>query len=399
MISYSDTLSNYVKRVRRYLAEPKPERSRWTDDFLKQLFNSAYRRRVAQLIMAAEGAFENEVKITALTSSTVFTHILETFDQLSTFTALNAQSTISSDSTIKQQGLYSLNLNKSAGNATVGFTKTYPANFSVTFAYSDLLKLRVYPTNSLSAVTSTGIVVKLGHDASNYYQWTFDPSTLTAAAWNTLSIDITTPSSSVGTPSLGALSYFEFNLVFGAAGDTYTGFKVDYLTVQEKPTNISYYPWPPGFERMIRMELETTDSRRIPLSRDQRAVRSVSMNSSGFVGNMSTYRPVSGGFVLEPPLNDSASIANIIIGYVGTPPLLVGDNDKLSSDFPVSFDELLVLDTAMAAMDDESMLEGGQLKSIVRLRAEYDEDWLRYIDNRITSLRRIEMAETYYEDY
>lgn len=53
----SGTLSNFVIRVRRYLNEDTAAKSRWTDEFLKHLFNTQYRLRCAELQMAHEGYF------------------------------------------------------------------------------------------------------------------------------------------------------------------------------------------------------------------------------------------------------------------------------------------------------------------------------------------------------
>jgi len=53
----ADNLLQFRRRVRRYLKEMNTETSFWTDTFLNQLFNAAYRRRCSQLIMAFEGWF------------------------------------------------------------------------------------------------------------------------------------------------------------------------------------------------------------------------------------------------------------------------------------------------------------------------------------------------------
>lgn len=57
MAELSGTLLNYRTRVRRYLQETKPSSSYWSDAFINQIFNSSYRRRCSQLIMAFEGFF------------------------------------------------------------------------------------------------------------------------------------------------------------------------------------------------------------------------------------------------------------------------------------------------------------------------------------------------------
>lgn len=53
----SGTFSNFITRVRRYLNEDDSTKSRWGDNFLKQLFNSQYRKRCGELFMAFEGYF------------------------------------------------------------------------------------------------------------------------------------------------------------------------------------------------------------------------------------------------------------------------------------------------------------------------------------------------------
>lgn len=57
MAELSGTFANYILRVRRYLNEEDPSKSRWTDPFLKQLFNTQYRKRCGELYMAHEGYF------------------------------------------------------------------------------------------------------------------------------------------------------------------------------------------------------------------------------------------------------------------------------------------------------------------------------------------------------
>lgn len=55
----ADTLAQLEARVRRYLHETNADTSFWTPVFVRQLINSAYRRRSTQLIMAFEGWFVN----------------------------------------------------------------------------------------------------------------------------------------------------------------------------------------------------------------------------------------------------------------------------------------------------------------------------------------------------
>ena len=66
MAELTGTLSNYVTRVRRYVGEETASKSFWSDALIKQVFNSMYRKRCAELIMAFEGYF-----VTVATRDTV----------------------------------------------------------------------------------------------------------------------------------------------------------------------------------------------------------------------------------------------------------------------------------------------------------------------------------------
>lgn len=59
MAILTDTLSGYRDRVRRWLRERTADKSFWSDVFIDQQLNVAYRRRCAQCIMSFEGFFTN----------------------------------------------------------------------------------------------------------------------------------------------------------------------------------------------------------------------------------------------------------------------------------------------------------------------------------------------------
>jgi hypothetical protein len=58
-MALTDTLAGYRARVRRHLREPEAAKSFWTDVFVDDMINVAYRRRCTQLVMAFEGYFTN----------------------------------------------------------------------------------------------------------------------------------------------------------------------------------------------------------------------------------------------------------------------------------------------------------------------------------------------------
>jgi hypothetical protein len=87
--------------------------------------------------------------------------------------------------------------------------------------------------------------------------------------------------------------------------------------------------------------------------------------------------------------------------YLVIPTELTAPGDNLHPDFPAMFDELIVLDAAVAAFDAEGIHEvpgAGMTRSIGRLRAEWELDWERWIDGRITGQNKIIPFAPHYND-
>src|SRR5574337_1189257 len=116
------------------------------------------------------------------------------------------------------------------------------------------------------------------------------------------------------------------------------------------------YTWPTDFQRLNKMELVRTDGTTYPIHRQERHyAANPGVPNSDQNTYFPTYRPVDQGFKLEPFPSFNAT-AGLRLEYLGLPPRLE-DTSYLSPDFPAQFDELLVLDTAMAAFQQESSLE------------------------------------------
>jgi len=160
------------------------------------------------------------------------------------------------------------------------------------------------------------------------------------------------------------------------------------------------YAWPVGFERELKMELVRSDGTRDIIQRNERNFMS---NAAGSVGAgrdnyYPTFRPISGGFVLEPTPK-TAVTDGLRMEYYGLPAALDADGDSWHVDFPRSLDELVILDTVMACLDSENLLEMGGTRTVQRMRMEFELDWERYIDNRIAGQDRIEPFNPHYGDY
>jgi hypothetical protein len=146
--------------------------------------------------------------------------------------------------------------------------------------------------------------------------------------------------------------------------------------------NVARYSWPPDFQRLTKMEVVRDDGRTVPLERYERHGQINPVPVSGGDGYLPTYRPLANGFVLEP--TSQTSVTNgLRIEFEGLPTELSANNDTLHPSFPNQLDELLVLDTVIVAFDQEGQQESGQARSILRLRAEWDDQWLRFIDRRV----------------
>jgi len=160
------------------------------------------------------------------------------------------------------------------------------------------------------------------------------------------------------------------------------------VAVTSLVANQARYPWPPGFERLLRLELVRDDDSTIPIQRFERHEHANLAPSASGEGYWPQYRPIGSGFVLEPaPAEDDTNALRI--EYYGLPARLTADGDTLHADFPLTFTSLLVYDTVVAALDTELMQENGVVKTILRLRQEFEIKWERYVDGRITSLTAV----------
>jgi hypothetical protein len=161
--------------------------------------------------------------------------------------------------------------------------------------------------------------------------------------------------------------------------------------------NQGRYAWPTGFSRLSKLEVVRSDGRRIPIQRDERHFSVAETAQVGGDQYMPNYRPVGSGFVLEPPPLESVT-DGLQLEWFGVPEELTADGDALHSDFPVLYDELLVLDTAISLFDAEGMQESGQMRTLLRLRQEWEQQWEQFIENRMISVQKVVPFIGYFHD-
>lgn len=158
------------------------------------------------------------------------------------------------------------------------------------------------------------------------------------------------------------------------------------------------YAWPPGFERCLKVEVVRTDGTTLPIERFERHYAAKNPNASAGVDSYTpTWRSISGGIILEPAPGEAIT-NGLRIEYFGLPALLQNNNDSFHVDFPRTMDELVVLDGVVACMDSENLLETGAIRTAQRMRAEWEQDFARYIDNRLLGTNKIIPFNPHYTD-
>jgi hypothetical protein len=103
------------------------------------------------------------------------------------------------------------------------------------------------------------------------------------------------------------------------------------------------------------------------------------------------------GFILEPAPIEGQS-QGLRVEFEGLPAKLTQDGDSIHPSFPDQLDDILVLDTAIGALDVEGMQESGRMTSLLRMRQEWDDDWLRFIERRTINRPQVTPFIAHYND-
>lgn len=153
----------------------------------------------------------------------------------------------------------------------------------------------------------------------------------------------------------------------------------------------STYGAPAGLLRFLKIQLVRSDGRIIPLRRNERQEAIVIPDNSVPTGDsyMPTYRPLANGFILEPTPNETVT-NGIRLEYTGVPVYLSADADQLHPSFPELFDELVVLDTVVLALQAEGVHESGPQAAIYNMRSEWEMDFERFIEQRAVARDHID---------
>jgi hypothetical protein len=163
------------------------------------------------------------------------------------------------------------------------------------------------------------------------------------------------------------------------------------VAVRDITEDKSTYGFPASLQRLLKVELVRSDGRTTPLERWERHDEINSAADDVLTGDQyfPHFRPFSNGIVLEPTPQETVT-DGLRIEYSGLPVFLSGDSDRLHPSFPELLDELVVLDTVVTALQAEGVHETGPGASMYRLRAEWQEDWDRFIEGRTIFRDRID---------
>jgi len=162
----------------------------------------------------------------------------------------------------------------------------------------------------------------------------------------------------------------------------------------------AFYAFPSGFQRMQKLELVRSNGMTVPIRSFERHEETNGIPSAGGDQYTCMYRPRGSGVVLEPaPLE--AAVGGLRMEYIAVPVELEADGDSMHPDFPMLFDELVVLDAACTALDAEDMMEAagqGLTRSLIRNRSEWEMDFERFIDSRVIRRQAIAPFQGHYTD-
>lgn len=162
-----------------------------------------------------------------------------------------------------------------------------------------------------------------------------------------------------------------------------------YTDIVVPPVNEpALYKFPPQISRLRRVLRIFEDGDEKPLDRFERIGEGVARNYSGSRDlYLPTFRLMDDSIVLEPPPDFTQTDGLAFEAEV--PPDLFADNMSMLSDsWPIYAETLLVLDTAISALDTEENQAGNSqeiISGIWRRRERYEKRWELYTAARVKS--------------
>ena len=382
-------LADYITKVRQYLRESNASQSFWSDTFLTNIFNARYKKRCAELVMAFEGFFRHEAT-TPIVQQQRFYDWPDGFQRLHKMELLSSSGTRYPIARWERHGTIS---SKVFGNVVPnyrpvdgGFVLEPPPDFGVTgngrkiiesfdavvtspnYSVTDCAIANITDINTIKE--GTGCIVVASVTGNN------------PKVTKTLETPVALSDSSkvVGTwvfvPKLVGAPTFPLVFITLRVGATNSIYLVTTSSLHLGWNNIEFNvdtPW--------------SGSRPVGAITEVEILWAQTTNTTGLCWDA----------VYIADTSDSAAEWSLVLEYAGVPTDLV-TGASLSVEFPKIYEELLVLDTAIAAMAAEGILEGGQVRALLRERVEFEEGFERFVNQRMVSRQRIEPFIPHYQD-
>jgi len=383
------TLTQYITKVRQYLRESSSSQSFWSDTFLKNIFNARYKKRCSELVMAFEGFFRHEATAPVVKGQR-FYDWPDGFQRLHKMELLSPSGTRYPIARWERHGTISSRVFGSVvpnyrpvdGGFILEPTPDFGISAGRTVIESFDRDPNIYPgeyllppNSQVNLITDTntikegaGCIVLSTMPAATSpiiaksfaFPILFDPSTI-LNTWVFLPYILPTPSAINVTMRLlvgGVISQYPF-----LGSQLHLGWNNLSFAI----ANTDSFSSPPA-GAVTGIELKWHPQDRTGLCWDAVYV-----------------------------FDFDATDMQLVLEYAGVPADL-GDSDSLSEEFPKIYEELLVLDTAIAAMAAEGMLEGGQVRALLRERTEFEQGFEQFVNQRMVSRQRIEPFAPHYQD-
>jgi hypothetical protein len=395
-MSGGDTLLGLRTRVRQYVHEKNPNTSWWEDDFIDNVINSSYRKRCTQLVSAHEGYFTLEMKTPVINEESYY-QWPEGFERLIKLEIEDVEAEIKVPLTRWERHRNATTLTT---QGSVGYLPTYRpvgSGFLIEPALSaggtSLAKL-IEGYDSAASTYTTGADCVLSQMTSN-------------TKHNDACIQIDKTGGSEVNPAVyvqctGAYDLTEHqSICFWAYIPTlawvaqlrtvflriYTGADYSEYWVNEEDVVAGW-----NYIEIDLSSATTTSGAGVTLAE----VDTIRVGFEvGAAQSIALY-----GFLIDylhqPAENDADY--NLVLEYTGLPARLVDDADVFHDDFPVTMEELIVLDTAVVLMASEAALESGQIRSLLREKLEWEATFLRYVDSRMVSTEQVDPFIPHYMD-
>lgn len=148
--------------------------------------------------------------------------LIESCDAITGWAATGASSTTPYVTSTKQEGSYSLVLDKNlTTGAIAGFTKTLGSTKDLSL-YKSYVYAYIADTTTLNKIKYVNIYLGINGSVSNAFKFVF-PKSVLAVGWNKLTLDYLNATTLLGIPNIGVINHLKFEYETNNSSDTTSG--------------------------------------------------------------------------------------------------------------------------------------------------------------------------------